>query len=83
MGVSLARAVARLSGADVTLDTWSPDPFSSQQREIEDLMGVSLEVSTRKQIEAVTGGTRLDRDTPALIMCDRVHERPLRDIASV
>ena len=73
----------RLSQANVTVDSWSPDLFGPRRHELQRMVGVLLQVpELRKSLGEVTGGPTPDGDTLSRIICDWVQGRPLSDMAT-
>lgn len=80
---SVSGTLSRLSRANVSIETWSPDLFGRRRRDLQSLMGVLLEVpELRKSLREVTGGPQPNGSTLAAIICDWVQGRPLSEMAS-
>ena len=80
---TVSRTLARLKEANVTSNTWSPDLFGPRQRDLQQMVGVLLQVpELRKSLGEVTGGPRPDGDTLSRIICDWVQGRSLSDMAA-
>ncbi|MEW6218911.1 MAG: DEAD/DEAH box helicase [Thermodesulfobacteriota bacterium] len=80
---SVSNTLVRLNQAGVTSAVWSPDLFTSQRANLQQMMGILLRVpELREPLREVTGGTQPDGDTLARIICDWVQGRPLPEMAT-
>lgn len=80
---SVSLTLVRLGQAGVTSHVWSPELFTSRRAELQQMMGILLQVpELREPLEQVTGGTRPDGDTLSRIICDWVQGRSLKEMAT-
>ncbi len=79
---SVFNTLRRLGEAKITNEMWSPELFSSRRTDLQQIMGVLLEVpELRTQLKKVTGGRWTGGDGLARIISDWVQGRPLPEIA--
>ena len=79
---SVANTLYRLGKERITGEIWSPELFTSRRTDLQQIMGVLLEVPELSQhLKDFTRGGRKSRDTLARIISDWVQGRPLPDIA--
>lgn len=79
---SVSNTLHRLGEANITSEMWSPELFSSRRTDLQQIMGVLLEVpELSQQLKDFIGGGRKGGDGLARIISDWVQGRPLPEIA--
>ena len=79
---SVSNTLARLNEAGLHDVSWSPELFGPRRNELQQMMGVLLEVpELRASLQEVTGGQQRGGDALSRIICDWVQGRPLTEMA--
>lgn len=80
---SVSNTLVRIRQEQLPADVWSPELFAERRDDLRRMMGLLLQVpELREPLAEVTGGTSVDGDKLARIICDWVQGRPLTEMAT-